>query len=348
MVTTSTLAASERRLATLATIDDLTSIDGADRIEAATVRGWTVVVGKGQYQVGDPVLYVEVDAALPIDDPRFAFLAERGTREHAGRTVHVVKTAKLRGVYSQGIVFPAADFPELAYAAPETYDTRLGITKWEPPLPAGMAALGLFPAFLRKTDAERVQNLTPETWAEIQADRKSWWPIEKIDGSSLTAWKTPDGVLHVAGRNWELDPTSLNAHWRAAEKAQLADLLEPGEWVQGEVAGPGVQGNPLALPGVGLFIFGYGTTDFTRPVRASFRDWPQWVTIQTPPAYGFALPTTIAEAVTQVEKLPSRVMPGRKGEGVVWTHRDGTGLAGLDGRHVWKSISPSYLLKVDR
>ncbi len=194
----------DRTLATIETIKALAPIDGADAIEAATVRGWTVVVKKGEFAVGDPVLYVEVDAALPLTDPRFAFLAARGTKTYQDRAVHVLKTARLRGVYSQGIVFPLADFPEAAWAtdgASKTLDSHLGITKWEPPLPAGMAAVGPFPSFLLVTDAERVQNLDATTWAQVQADPGGWLPTEKVDGSSLTAWVTADGVLHVASRN---------------------------------------------------------------------------------------------------------------------------------------------------
>ncbi|MFT4286084.1 hypothetical protein [Nocardioides sp.] len=163
--------ADARRLVTVETIAGIDAIPDADAIEAAHVRGWTVVVKKGQFTVGDRVVYIEVDAALPISDERFAFLAARGTKNLDGTPVHVLKTARLRGVYSQGIVFPFSDFPELAEAADgESLDARIAVTKWEPPAPPGMAAIGPFPAFLQKTDAERVQNLDDNTWAVIQAD----------------------------------------------------------------------------------------------------------------------------------------------------------------------------------
>ena len=83
----------------------------------------------------------------------------------------MLKTARLRGVYSQGIVFSLTDFPELSGVDDETgFDAALGVAKWEPPLPPGMAVLGPFPSHLQKTDAERVQNLDDETWSAIQAD----------------------------------------------------------------------------------------------------------------------------------------------------------------------------------
>ena len=55
----------ERTLVSLRTISALEPIDGADFIEKAFVDGWTVVVKKGEYAVGDPVVYFEPDAFLP-------------------------------------------------------------------------------------------------------------------------------------------------------------------------------------------------------------------------------------------------------------------------------------------
>lgn len=339
-----------RRLVTIERIASTQPIPGADAIETVQVRGWTVVTRKGDFAPGDTVVYIEVDAALPVSDERFAFLGARGVKTFGGERVHVLRTARLRGVYSQGIVFPIAAFPELTAAGDTRLEELLGITKYEPPLPPGMAALSEFPGFLTKTDAERVQNLDDATWALIQADRDAWVATEKIDGSSLTAWRTADGVLHVAGRNWELDPAKSNPHWEAIEVSLLGDHLEVGQWAQGEVAGPGVQGNPLKLDARRLVLFGHGTFDAAAPARTTTRtlghdQWPAWARDLAAPTYEMTVPDTIAEAITQVEKLTSLLAPRRGAEGIVWTRRDGIGLAELDGRAVWKSISARYLTK---
>ncbi|MCL2463864.1 MAG: hypothetical protein FWF28_02180 [Micrococcales bacterium] len=118
------------------------------------------------------------------------------------RRLAALKTARLRGTYSQGIVFALGDFPELAAVTnADNIDATLGIRTHEPPLPNGMAALGKFPGFLVKSDAERVQNLDNATWAQIRATHDEWLPTEKVDGTSLTAWVTADGVLHAVGRH---------------------------------------------------------------------------------------------------------------------------------------------------
>ena len=62
-----------RSLASVQRIRSLAPIAGADAIEVATVRGWKVVVKKGEFAVGDLAVYVEIDAFLP-ERPEFEFL----------------------------------------------------------------------------------------------------------------------------------------------------------------------------------------------------------------------------------------------------------------------------------
>ena len=70
----------ERKLATTARIVSITPIDGADAIETARVRGWDVVVGKGQYSPGDLVVFFEIDIALPLSNPAFTKFGERSKK----------------------------------------------------------------------------------------------------------------------------------------------------------------------------------------------------------------------------------------------------------------------------
>jgi hypothetical protein len=44
------------------------------------VRGWNLVVKKDEVAVGDKVVYFKIDSHLPLSDPRFAFLAPRGSK----------------------------------------------------------------------------------------------------------------------------------------------------------------------------------------------------------------------------------------------------------------------------
>ena len=48
-----------RKLAHVEKIVSIQPIDGADRIEVATVLGWQVVVKKDEFKVGDLCIYID-------------------------------------------------------------------------------------------------------------------------------------------------------------------------------------------------------------------------------------------------------------------------------------------------
>lgn len=91
----------ERELAYVVLIDEIMPIEGYDRVELARVGGWHVIVQKGQFKVGDPAIYFEVDSKVPSDRECFAFLAKRKYK---------IKTIKMCGVISQGLLMHAEDF----------------------------------------------------------------------------------------------------------------------------------------------------------------------------------------------------------------------------------------------
>ena len=96
----------ERKLVTLKMVDAITPIEGADKIECAHIGGWAVVVGKGEFSVGQTVFYFEVDSLLPLENKIFTFLEPRGVTTQNGIKYHRLKTAKLRGQVSQGLIMP--------------------------------------------------------------------------------------------------------------------------------------------------------------------------------------------------------------------------------------------------
>lgn len=67
----------ERKLASIQKVIGLAPIDGADSIEIAFVLGWQVVVRKGDFSVGDCVVFYEIDAFLPAEDLRYETFKER-------------------------------------------------------------------------------------------------------------------------------------------------------------------------------------------------------------------------------------------------------------------------------
>jgi hypothetical protein len=153
----------ERNLATIRRIKEINPIEGADAIELAVVDGWQVVVAKNVgHQVGDLVVYCEIDSFLPIES-EFEFLRKSSYKKMGDQEGFRLKTIKLRGQISQGLILPYSVIPIAQFATaadlPEGMDVSemLGIVKYEPPIPAHLAGKvkGSFPSFLRKTDEER-------------------------------------------------------------------------------------------------------------------------------------------------------------------------------------------------
>jgi len=107
----------ERELAYVVLIDGIEPIPGYDRVEHAIVGGWRVIVQKGQFNVGDPAIYFEIDSRVPSDKECFAFLEKRNYK---------VKTLKMCKTISQGLLMHASDFGWTIEnkITPDAYGTR--------------------------------------------------------------------------------------------------------------------------------------------------------------------------------------------------------------------------------
>ena len=77
----------ERKLATVRIITDIRPIEGADKIELASVGGWNVVVAKDVgHKVNDMVIYCEIDSFLPIRE-EFEFLRKSSYKKWVTKRV---------------------------------------------------------------------------------------------------------------------------------------------------------------------------------------------------------------------------------------------------------------------
>ena len=257
-----------RKLASIVTIATAEPIPGSDRLDVVTMKGkgWRVVTGRGEFKPGDTAIYFEIDSALPADDERYAFLRDRCLRTWTDKRGNVLKqairirTVKLRGVISQGLVMPVDLFPELAAIMNgEDEDEILHVEHFDDIDAEMKAALdtrcpqgfgrreGNFPAWIPKTDEERIQNLAdwPDTLKGVL-----WEVTEKADGSSMTVFWSPsnrqENPFGVCSRNFELKRDETNAWWEAAIKHGIEDKLAAlGREIaiQGELVGPGLNGN---------------------------------------------------------------------------------------------------------
>jgi RNA ligase (TIGR02306 family) len=238
------------KLATFETIAEISPIIGADRIELARIQGWQSVIKKGEFKIGDKVIFIPIDTVLkPENWNKFLW-----DKEEPNKPIRV-KTAKLKNVISQGIVFPTSitsctDENELA--------NTLNVTKYEKPVPAHLAGQvkGDFPTyFVSRTDEDNLKSNIAVLEELKNADFVE--ATLKLDGTSATYIKDQFGEFHVCSRNLELKETESNVHWKMAHKYNIKELLNNGECLQGEICGPGIQGNPTGISELSFFVFNF-------------------------------------------------------------------------------------------
>lgn len=97
-----------RKLAHIENVTNIRPIEGCDNIVQCNVLGWNVIIKKNEFKEGDKCVYIEIDSVCPKDNPNFAFLEKRKYK---------IKTLKMKGTISQGIVFPLSILPTNKYCA---------------------------------------------------------------------------------------------------------------------------------------------------------------------------------------------------------------------------------------
>lgn len=245
------------------TIASTHPIDGADRIEMAKLQNtaFQFVIQKGQFGVGDSVLYFPVDALIPK-----TLLEKMGlTGKLAGSKQNRVKTIRLRGQVSQGIVADMSLILDIQDQLTATFSKDeecqliteyLGIEKYEPPvIPCQNGKLIALPVGLSAYDIEGadryfyIANELMDVEVEI---------TEKLEGSNFSATYSPEKNIFVNQRNFSIQPIEGNEHdyWRIAKKQGLIEFIQHLHekhfrdsyvTVYGEFIGPNIQKNIYRL-----------------------------------------------------------------------------------------------------
>lgn len=105
------------------TIDAIEPHPNADRLELAQVKGWQVVVQKGQHAPGERVVYVPPDSVIPqelADEMNIAQYLSHGR----------LRAIKLRGEPSFGLIMTPR---EIEWKLGDEVGNYYGITKYMPP-----------------------------------------------------------------------------------------------------------------------------------------------------------------------------------------------------------------------
>lgn len=328
-----------RKLATIRTINDLKPIEGADTIELATIDNWKVIIKKG-LTIGSKIVYFEIDSFLPIR-PEFEFLRKSCYKKLAdGSEGFSIRTIKLRGIISQGLCIPINELPIIAdKKLGDDVSEILGVVKYEPPIPAQLkgVAKGLFPSFLRKTEEERIQNLSNE-YKEYLASGLSFYATEKLDGSSATFF-IKDGEFGVCSRNLELKETSNNTLWKIARLLNIEEKLKTLSFnacIQGELIGEGIQSNLYHLKGQDVRFFNLFNIDtYNRLPFSELKTFCDKYDLRTVPIVDIVLPDSIDELLLLAE-----------GESKLYkTEREGLVIRSVESTISFKVISNKFLLK---
>ena len=271
-----------RKLARIVRVSEVSRHPDADRLDVCMVGGWRVVTARDEIRPGDEAVYFEIDSALPADDDRYGYLHTRCLkrfRRTGGRPDTVVvriRTAKIRGVLSQGLLMPRWKFSELlSFSVGDDVTSVLRVIHYDelfeevsaerhtggggdrakanrlPKAPAGYPMEYAFP----RTDQERVQNIDDVLRSGRYAGLH-FEVTEKLDGSSMTVcWLPtvrPDSPIALCSRNLEVSVDGDGKFARAFRDFALgravrmmSELCFGGHDIalQGELTGPGINGN---------------------------------------------------------------------------------------------------------
>lgn len=338
----------ERKLASVKKIDSIENIHYADNIEIAHIGGWQSVIKKNEYRAGDTVIFIEIDSILPLT-PWSEFL--RNTKD-PDKPIRL-KTCKLRGVISQGLVIPL-DTVGSEYRKIGTDVTDiLGIVKYEPPIttstsgkPKGNFPIHIFP----KTDSERIQNLWGGEFLDEINDTR-FIATYKMDGTSLSMYYF-EGDMGICSRNILLDSEDDNLYTSMFKKYNIEDIFKrhgKDIAIQAEIIGPGIQKNTASIPDKEIMIF--DIYDISRRRYFDYEDLKHFCEEYSLPMvkvhtdnFIFNKNIHTFEYITEMTNLKYD-LSRRPIEGLIFTGYKETYSPSLQGRLRFKMINPGYLLK---
>ena len=357
-----------RKLATIRKISAIRPIPGADRIVVAQVDGWECIVKKEEFTVGELIVYIEGDSILP-ERPEFEFMRERKFR---------VRTIRLRGQISQGLVLPLSVLPRgTRLLEDEDVTQLLGIKKYDPQLSQEVElaqpmqpvnnplkrfllrfrwyrtlsgadnADTSFPKWIAKTDEERIQNCV-KLFTRCRDEQIPLLATEKVDGQSATYYLERRGwgrySFGVCSRNLRLPQSNNTSYWSIAHQYGIERILRKviGKHrfvvLQGEIVGRNIQKNKYKVNGYDFYAFNLIYPNRKCSTNEIARILEPHGIKTVPCLETITLPQTIGELV-EYAKGKSRLLESQEREGVV--------LRSADCSVSFKVINPEFLLSHD-
>lgn len=346
-----------RKLASIQEIRKIRPIEGADRIELATVESWQCVVNKGQFRTGDKAVYFEIDSFLPIK-PQYEFLRKNSYKKNdfMGEGFRL-RTQRFRGEISQGLLMPVHEIPELEneeFTVGDDVTELLGVREYEmPEMATGSGtSIGDRPDFIPKSDETRIQVLGE---AGIKAFHGLEYYIStKMDGSSHSIGIDSYGKFHVTGHKFEYKDDGKSSFYELVKARGLEDKLRSymkthgitEMSVSGEYCGEGIQGNRIGLKKPEWYIFTV-KADGKRYGLKEMQEVSETLGNPTVPieevGTGFDEKYPTVEAV--LARADGNYSTGRRKEGIVIRPTEPVHSDLVSGPLSMKAVSNKYLLK---
>jgi RNA ligase (TIGR02306 family) len=336
-----------RKLVTIREIEEIKPIEGADKICAYRVGGWWVVDQINKYKVGELAVYFEIDSWVPTTIAPF-LSKDRVPREYNGVRGERLRTIKLRGQYSQGLLMNLSLIGEWDIENNEDLAELLNVQKWEAPENSSGNPRGSWPALLKHTDQERAQNLGRDIFV---TNKDTCYEVTmKLDGSSMSVYFDGEEAGVCSRKvNLKLDNEGNQFIDTERKYEMIKKLKSIGRELafQGELMGPGIQGNKENLKEKVFFLFDIWDMDnqcylppeermemigyFTEMFNCMFEHVPllHWN-------------VTLADlGITNMEELISFA----DGPSINNNLREGLVFKSMDGKFTWKIISNKFLGK---
>lgn len=249
-----------RKLASVQIIQEIKPHLNSDNLALATVLGWQVVIKKEEVKVGDKIVYFEIDSILP-EKEWSNFLKEKNFK---------IKTIKLRGEVSQGLIMPLKILDEFQEINQDDFVTGqdltklIGVKKHQTDIEGRGSSneqVSSFPIdLIDKSDEPRIQS-EPQILERFKG--KPYYATLKYDGTSSTYLVDPSnrGEFYVCSRNFRreyIENSNDEVYSIIADKYKIREKLLAEDCryaIQGEIYGPKVAKNLLGVKNLSLAVF---------------------------------------------------------------------------------------------
>ncbi len=247
-------------------ISDVSKHPNADRLDIVTVKGWQCVTGNGEYRKGDKCIYIPIDSELDPEAEAKLFSPDSKIK----LSNHRIKTIKIRGAISQGMVVRPEVFGLGRVAVGSNVAELIGVKKYEPPQKLGaksnrnpVSLKQVNPNFHKYTDIENYKNFpnvfeageivtvtekihgTNFRCGWVKTSPNTWWKKLKKFFGVLPEWEFVYGSRNVQLQD-RLNPTTYydqNVYGKIVKQYDLRKKLLNGEVIYGEIYGDGIQKN---------------------------------------------------------------------------------------------------------